>query len=267
MELLQSKVVVVMGGGADGPAAAGEDLAIGNGRAIALQSARNGAAVVVADRDLTSAQATVEEIVTRGGQAIAVQCDVAHEAQCEQVIRSAVDHFGRLDGLVNNVATGGRDRITETSVEYFDTVMKINTSAIFATIKYALPELEKASGGSIVNIGSVSAIRSTTGIDITYETSKSALLGLTRKVAVEGGAANVRANLILPGTINSTVLRSIFGPTPPEHLSRGIPLQRLGTPWEIARVTTFLLSDEASYVTGTHIAVDGGSSLVIPDFT
>lgn len=258
MGRLDEKVALVVGGGSEGPPASGEELAIGNGRAAAITLAREGAAVVVADRVLEAAQETAAAIVAEGGRAEAVACDVVHEEQCRAAVAASVRAFGRLQLLVNNVGIADLGGPGETAVDDFDRVQAVNVRGHFLTIKHALPELEKAGGGAIVTVSSLNALR--VGAGISYETSKAALLGLTRHVAASAASRGVRANVVIPGVIDSTMLRRFAPPELIDGFAAKIPLGRVGTPWEVARAIAFLLSDDAAYITATELIVDGGMS-------
>lgn len=258
MPRLEGKVALVVGGGSEGPAAAGEELAIGNGRAAAIQIGREGAAVVVADRTLAAAEETAAAIRAEGGRAEAVACDVAEEEQCRAAVAAAVRAYGRLQLLVDNVGIADLGPVADTSAEEFDRVQAVNVRGHFLAIKHALPALEKSGGGAIVTVSSINALR--VGAGVGYETSKAALLGLTRNVAVSSAARGVRANTVLPGVIDSTMLRRFAPPELIAGFAAKVPLGRVGTPWDVARAIVFLLSDDAAYVTGTELIVDGGLS-------
>lgn len=257
MARLKGKVALVMGGGSDGPPARGEQLAIGNGRAAAMQCAREGAAVVVADRRLAAADDTAKAIREEGHRAEAVACDVSNGDQCKLAVATAVQKFGALHLLVNNVGIADMGPAMDASEDEFARVMLVNVRGQFLAIKHALPEMKRAGGGAIVNVSSLNALISGGGAGVAYETSKAALLGLTRNVAVSAAAINVRVNTVLPGIIDSTMLRRYVGDQPVDFSAR-IPCRRLGSPWEVAKAIVFLLSEDASYITGTELVVDGG---------
>lgn len=257
MRRLEGKAVLVVGGGADGPPAKGETLAIGNGRATAIQCAREGASVMVADRNFASATQTAEAIAKEGGRAAAVICDLMDEALCIGAVQTTIDRFGALHGLVNSAAITDMTDVIGTSLEEFDRVMQVNVSGFFVTTKAAMPAIAGAGGGAIVNVSSLAALRSGAGSGVAYDTSKASLLALTRNSALTGAPLKVRVNAVLPGIINSTILRRYVGDREIDFGSR-IPMRRTGTPWEIAKVIVFLLSDSAAFITGTDLVVDGG---------
>jgi NAD(P)-dependent dehydrogenase (short-subunit alcohol dehydrogenase family) len=259
MSRLNGKVALVMGGGSDGPPAPGEKLAIGNGRAIAIECAREGAAVMVADRNFSAAEDTAQAIRAQGHRAKAVACDLLIAANCENAVRETVTAFGAVHLLVNNAAITDFTSVVDTPDEEFEQVMRVNVRGYFLAIKYAVPEMARHGGGAVVNISSLAALRSGAGSGIAYDTSKAALLGLTRNAAVTAAAQKVRVNTVLPGIINSTILRRYLGDREIDFAAR-IPAGRMGTPWEIAKAVVFLLSDDASYITGTELLVDGGAA-------
>lgn len=254
MGRLEGRVALVVGGGSDGPPAPGEELAIGNGRAAAISVGREGAAVAVADRSLDSAEETAGQIRAEGGKAVAIACDVLDEAQCEAAVAAAVAEFGGLQLVVNNVGIADLGGVTQTSVEEFDQILAVNVRGHFLALRHAVPELAKA-GGAIATISSLNALVS--GAGIAYETSKAALLGMSRQVAVTCAPQGIRANVVIPGVIDSTMLRRFVGDQEFDFVS-GIPRGRMGTPWDVAKATVFLLSDDADFITGTQLVVDGG---------
>lgn len=259
MGRLSGKAVLVAGGGAEGPRGPGERIAIGNGRAAAIACAREGAQVMVADRRFDAAEETVAEIRSEGNEAAAVACDVTDSDQCRDAVAATVKAFSGLDLLVNNVGVGDFGDVLDTPADAFDQLMRVNVRGQFLVIKHAQPEIAKRGGGAVVNVSSLNAYRSG-GAGVGYEASKAAVLGLTRNVSMTAAALNVRVNTVVPGVIDSALLRRQLGDQELDLSSR-IPLRRLGTPWEVASVVVFLLSDDASYVTGTEVLVDGGISV------
>ncbi|HXR25993.1 MAG TPA: SDR family NAD(P)-dependent oxidoreductase [Candidatus Binataceae bacterium] len=255
MGRLDGKVALIIGGGANGPPNPGEPLSIGNGRATAILCAREGAAVMVADRDHALAHETAAAIRAEGGSADSVAGDVSKEDDCRHLVEEAVRRFKAVHLLVNNVGIAiGRTLLNTTTAE-FDTMYEVNLRSQFLTMRFAVPEIIKAGGGAIVNVSSVAAILAGSGI--AYEATKAALLGLSRSVAVRHARDGIRCNTILPGLINSSMVRREIGDREARVAPR-IPLGRQGTPWEIAKAVVFLLSDDASYITGTTLIVDGG---------
>jgi NAD(P)-dependent dehydrogenase (short-subunit alcohol dehydrogenase family) len=254
---LSDKVALILGGGADGPPREGEKISIGNGRATAILCAREGAKVVVADRSLALAKETADFIHGESGIAEAVETDVAREDHCRAAVEAAVSFFGALHLLVNNVGIAIGGPLTETSTEQFERMFQVNLRSHFLTMRYAVPEIAKAGGGAIVNVSSLAALRSNRLIS--YEATKAAILGLSRSAAASHARDKIRVNTVLPGLINSSMVRRLVGDREALVAPR-IPMRRQGTPWEVAKAIVFLLSDDASYITGTELIVDGGLS-------
>jgi len=254
------KIALVMGGGQT----PGED--VGNGRATAIVLAREGATVVVADRSLTSAEETVEMFRQDGGKGQAVECDATSEASVRAAIAEVLARYGRLDILHNNVGAGkllpGDCPATEIEEEALDRSWAINFKSAWLGCKHAMPALRE-SRGSIVNISS-SAVYHTYSL-IGYKATKHAVVGLTEHLAAENAGYGVRVNAILPGSMNTAMVISPEverGRNRQEVIAeraRRIPLAgRVGTGWDIAYAALFLHSDEASFITGISLLVDGG---------
>jgi NAD(P)-dependent dehydrogenase (short-subunit alcohol dehydrogenase family) len=253
MRRLEGKVLLVSGGGADGPPKAGETVAMGNGRATAILAAREGAVVMVTDRSLEAATQTVELIRAEGGRAKQFAADVRDEESCRGAVAAAVKAFGGMHLLVNVVGIATGHSVGSPTVE-FDTTMDVNVRGHLFMMRYAIPEMSKAGGGSIVNISSVSAVR---GGGVSYATSKAALSGLSRAVALAHARNGIRVNTVLPGAIDSAMVRRLAGEREAQ-VAPHIPMGRQGTPWEVAKAVVFLLSDDASYITAVDLLVDGG---------
>ena len=255
---LAGKVALISGGGA-------ADDGIGNGRAAAILLARAGTKVMVADRELRLAQRTVEMIVAEGGTAVARGCDVTREADCKALVEACIDGFGRLDLLDNNVGIGSRGSVVEEKPEEYRRVMQINVESMFLLSKYAIPAMIKtAQGGAIVNISSISALRPR-GLT-TYTTSKAAVIGLTRAMAVDHGADNIRVNCICPGPMYTPMVyaRGMSEAARAQRAKASV-LKLEGTGWDVGHAVKFLLSHFARYITGQVLVVDGGVTLQAPE--
>ncbi|HEY2068305.1 MAG TPA: SDR family NAD(P)-dependent oxidoreductase [Rhizomicrobium sp.] len=253
---LAGRRVLVLGGG---QMDIGEDdTPVGNGRAIALLFAREGATVAVADRDGPSAETTVAMIAREGGQAVAITADATKEADITAMIDKAVSDMGGLiDGLVLNVGIGaGGAWLDGTTAESWDKVFAVNLRSHMLTVKHALPKMADAS--SIVFIASIAGLTAGSRLPA-YDASKAGLLGLSRHVAFEGARRAIRANVIAPGLMDTSIGR-LASRGRPNRATTPVPLGRQGTGWETAYAALFLISDESAYVTAQVLAVDGGLS-------
>jgi NAD(P)-dependent dehydrogenase (short-subunit alcohol dehydrogenase family) len=229
---------------------------MGNGRAIAVLAAREGADVACVDRDGPAAEETARLVIAEGAAAPVVVGDVTDEEACARIIDESIDALGAIDGLVCNVGIGEGRGLADTSVAQWDLVHAVNVRAHFLLCRAALPRMTE--GGAIVFISSVAGLRPGTRMPA-YDTTKAALAGLCRHVAFEGSRQGVRANIVAPGLIDTPLGRRATAGRP----GRGrtpVPLGRQGSAAEIAAPVVFLLSDDAGYITGQLLAVDGGLS-------
>ena len=255
---LAGKVALISGGGAAGDG-------IGNGRAAAILLARAGAKVLVADRDLKLAERTVEMIAAEGGTAAAHGGDVTSENDCKALVEAALDRWGRLDFLDNNVGIGSRGSVVDETPEQYRRVMQVNVETMFLLSKHAIPAMIKtAKGGAIVNISSISALRPR-GLT-SYTTSKAAIIGLTRAMAVDHGRDNIRVNCICPGPIYTPMVyaRGMSEQARAQRAKASV-LRVEGTGWDIGHAVKFLLGNFARYITGQVLVVDGGVTLQAPE--
>jgi NAD(P)-dependent dehydrogenase (short-subunit alcohol dehydrogenase family) len=242
---------------------------IGNGRAMALTFAREGAEVMCVDRFIESAQETVDMVVNEGGRAAAFRADVTNWNECAAIAAEGRARMGRIDILVNNVGTGRGDQPPHAiEEENWDRIMDINLKSMTATIRHVLPIMREQKSGAIVNISSLAAIAG--HHMVTYEVSKMAVNRLTSVVALNGAKYNVRCNVIMPGLMDTPM--AIGGISQargvdPEKLraerSARVPMGHMGTGWDTANAALFLCSDEARFITGVALPVDGGMSVQI----
>jgi NAD(P)-dependent dehydrogenase (short-subunit alcohol dehydrogenase family) len=240
---LADKVAVVTGAGS------------GIGRESALLFAREGARVVVAD----VLQREGEEVAKGIDGARFMKLDVTSESDWQAVVTAAEREFGKLDILVNNAGISGTYQPDLTSTEAWDKVMDINAKGVFLGMKHAIPALKRAGGGAIVNISSISGFTGQQGVHMAYNASKGAVRIMTKTVAVQHAADNIRANSVHPGFMPA--MRTSVGSANPEwraKVLKAVPMKREGRVEEVAHAVLFLASDEASYITGTELVVDGG---------
>lgn len=256
---LEGMVAIVTGAGTQLPG-------IGIGCAISRVLARDGASVLVVDRDAANGEATLRMIEEEGGRGTVCVADVAQEGDCEAMVQAAVDTYGGLDVLVNNAGISKHVTVTDTPLELFEEIMGVNLRGPFMACKYAVPQLIARGGGSIVNIGSVVAIRDAGSSHPAYAASKGGVLGLTVDLAGEYGRHNVRVNAVLPGMIQSPIQASI-GSASPEIQKRMNMLGRMGNVWDVAHAVGFLCTPEAAYITGHVLPVDGGATQAMPAST
>jgi NAD(P)-dependent dehydrogenase (short-subunit alcohol dehydrogenase family) len=232
-----------------------------NEAAIALECAREGASIAIAAKNRDAAEALARLVEEQGGKAHAVVLETLRLEDFERAVASAVATFGKVDLLINLIGAVDQSNVLDLSVDAFDKGLHENVEAQFLGIKAVLPQMIKAGGGGIVNISSVSAIRCG-GAGIGYETGKAALLAMTRNVAVSAAPMNVRINSILPGVFDSAAFRAAAGDRA-EAFGARVPMHRLGSPQEFAKAIVFFLSDDASYITGATLVVDGGLSIPV----
>src|SRR5438477_7228335 len=252
---LKGKVAIVAGGGASGAV-------IGNGQATAILFAREGAKVLVADAVQERGQATVDMIAKEGGTASALRVDVSKAADCKAMVQAALERYGRLDILDNNVGISVRADVLEVKEEDWDRVMAVNVKSIMLTAKHAIPHMVKAGGGSIINISSIAGVRANQSTP--YSTSKAAVIGLTRSMAGDHGRQGVRVNCILPGLIYGPMVAGRMDAALRETRKNAAPLGTEGNGWEIGRSAVVLASDEARWITGVALPVDAGFLVMSP---
>jgi NAD(P)-dependent dehydrogenase (short-subunit alcohol dehydrogenase family) len=247
MQLLQDKVAVVTGGGS------------GIGEATACLFGTEGARVVVADIRLDAAQAIAQTITAAGGIALAVRADVTQAREVEALMHTAVHTYGGLDILFNNAGIGLQGNVIELSEADWDRVMDLNLKGVFLGCKYGIPAMIVRGGGSIINTASIMGLVGGS-LSAVYPATKGAVVILTKNAALDYARHNIRVNCVCPGHIETPLLRRLFDHQPErrEELVQQYPMGRLGQAHEVAQCVLFLASDEASFVTGSALVVDGG---------
>ena len=245
MGRLDGKVAIISGG------------ARGQGEVEAKLFAQEGAKVVFGDILDDEGRQVEAAIRQAGGEATYVHLDVTQEADWQEAVQTAVSAYGKLDILVNNAGILRRDGIEETTKELWDTILAVNATGVFLGTKYAIPEMRKAGGGSIVNISSISGMIALGGP--AYNASKGAVRVFTKVTAVHHADDNIRCNSVHPGPVRTPMTESTY--SDPDMLAQrlqSMPLGRIGTSEDIAYGVLYLASDEAAYVTGSELVIDGG---------
>lgn len=240
---------------------------IGNGRAIALLFARAGAKVLLVDICLNSARETQEMIAKEGGDAFALAADVSKSDDCRRIAAECSERYGRIDILINNVGTGGEELgPVQLKEENWDRIYNVNVKSMYLTCKHVIPHMERQQGGCIINISSIASVCASPML--AYKTSKSAVNSLTHSIAITYAPKGIRVNCIMPGYMNT--------PMAIEGISRLLGIQKediikqrnsriplaggMGSGWDTAYAALFLASDEAKFITGALLPVDGGQS-------
>jgi len=256
---LKQKVVIVTGAGSIGPG-------WGNGKATAVLFAREGAKVFAVDINLAAAEETKAIIDQEGGECTVHQADVSKSDEVKDMVERCFQVYGRIDILQNNVGiveVGGPVDISE---ENWDKLINTNLKSMFLTCKYCIPYMEKQGGGAIVNISSIASIRYTGYPSISYNASKGGVNQLTQNIAIQYAEKGIRANCILPGLMNTPqivkYLKNAYGDRGVEDMITKrdsiCPMKKMGDAWDVAYAALFLASDEAKYITGAQLIVDGG---------
>ena len=259
---LKNKVALVTGAGS-------MHGGLGNGKATAISFAREGARVCVVDIDQHAAFETKALIEAAGGTAIALKGDVSDEASMQDVVAASIAAFGHIDILHNNVGILKAGGAVETTLEDWDQLVHINMKAVFLPTKAVLPHFIERKSGCVINVSSIAGQRYLGTPYIAYNATKGSIISFTRNLAAEQAPNGIRANTILPGFIDTPMAKNaaIQKADDPQKIdwdaldrqrAKRIPLGRVGTPWDVANAAVFLASDEASYITGTEIIVDGG---------
>lgn len=246
--LLEGKVALITGAGG------------GIGRASAIIMAREGASVMIADRDADGVSETAELIRSAGGKVAHATCDVTSEEAVAALVDQTVEHFGALHCAHNNAGVeGDTGRTVDMTEENFDFTYSVNLKGVFFCMKAEIQHMLKHGGGAIVNTASIAGIEGARHLPA-YVASKHACLGLTRTTALEYAAKNIRVNAVCPGPIRTRMMDSIMADNPQMEapMLKAIPMRRIGEPEEIGEAATWLCSDRSSFVTGHGLVLDGG---------
>ncbi|HQV76034.1 MAG TPA: SDR family oxidoreductase [Flavobacteriales bacterium] len=244
--MLKNKIALITGAGS------------GIGEATTLLFARNGASVMLADMDMEGAERVLAEVKKNGGQGAMVKADVSDPKECEHMVAETVKHFGRLDIAVNNAGIGGpQAMIGEYPIDGWDKVISINLSGVFYGMRYQIPAMLKNKSGAIVNMAS---ILGKVGFPSSgaYVAAKHGVVGLTETAALEYATQGIRVNTVGPGFIKTPLLDTNLNKEQLEGIAAMHPMKRLGTAEEVAELVLWLVSDKASFVTGSYYNVDGG---------
>ena len=265
---LKDRVAIVIGAGQ----APGQSTAIGNGRATSMTFAREGGKVLAVDRRLDSAQETADIITKAGGEAFAVAADVTSEDSVKAAVKACMDRWGRIDILHNNVGIsveGGDAPITEITTEAFDRIVSVNLRGMIYSCKHVIPVMRQQESGVIINISSMASLEDYPWVS--YKTTKAAINAMTQQIAIQNAKYGIRCVAILPGLMDTPMAvdrrAEAWGKSREDVVKERnakVPLRnRMGTAWDVANAALFLASDEAQFITGVILPVDGGRSVKV----
>ena len=259
---LQNRIAIVTGAGSVGPG-------WGNGRATCVRFAEEGAKIFAIDRDPDKTAETVERVTAVGGEIVTYQCDVTSNESVAAMVKACVDRFGRIDVLVNNVGGSAHGGPVDMPEEVWDAQVDYNLKSVFLTCKHVLPILERQKSGAIVNVASTSGIRFTGAFQVGYAATKAGVIQLSRVVAVQYAAKGIRVNTVVPGQLHTPMVEARLARQRAggdvkallEQRQKRIPIGFMGDGRDTANAALFLASDEARFITGTEIVVDGGMTV------
>jgi len=259
---LQNRIAIVTGAGSVGPG-------WGNGRATCVRFAEEGAKIFAIDRDPDKTAETVERVTAVGGEIVTYQCDVTSNESVAAMVKACVDLFGRIDVLVNNVGGSAHGGPVDMPEEVWDAQVDYNLKSVFLTCKHVLPIMERQKSGAIVNVASTSGIRFTGAFQVGYAATKAGVIQLSRVVAVQYAAKGIRVNTVVPGQLHTPMVEARLARQRAggdvkallEQRQKRIPIGFMGDGRDTANAALFLASDEARFVTGTEIVVDGGMTV------
>jgi NAD(P)-dependent dehydrogenase (short-subunit alcohol dehydrogenase family) len=259
---LQDKIAIVTGAGSVGPG-------WGNGRATAVRFAEEGAKIFAVDRNLDATRETVERVRTAGGEIDVHACDITDNASVGAMAEACLARYGRIDVLVNNVGGSAHGGPVEMSEDVWDAQVDFNLKSVFLTLKHVLPVMERQKSGSIVNLASTSGIRFTGAFQVGYAATKAGVIQMSRVVAVQYASKGIRVNTVVPGQLHTPMVEARLakqraggdvGALLAQRQKR-IPIGFMGDGRDTAKAALFLASDEARFITGTELVVDGGMSV------
>lgn len=260
---LNGKVCLLMGGGSSSPEGGPS-----NGQAVALTFAREGAKLAVVDMHLDASEATVRQIVAAEGAAFALRADVSRHADVRDAVAETLRRYGRIDILYNNVGIEYRGGVVETPEAEWDRVHEVNLKSVFLACKEVVPPMMRQGGGVILNVSSTASLRWGPTEYIAYHSSKAGLNHMSRVMARQYAAHGIRCNVILPGMMDTPHIRTLYRDKSPEEFAAILaernarcPMGRQGSCWDVANAALFLASDEAAYVSGVLLPVDGALSV------
>ena len=259
---LEGKVTLIMGAGSVGPG-------WGNGRAIAVRFAEEGSKIFGVDRDLARMEETIERVRAVGGEIETGFCDVTQSQRIADVVKACVERYGRIDVLVNNVGGSAAGGPVEMSEEVFDSQVDHNLKSVFLSCKYVLPIMEAQGSGAIINMASTSGTRWTGSAQVAYAATKAGVIQMSKVIAIQYAKKNIRVNTVVPGQLHTPMVEvRLAGQRTGGDVSKlleqrqaRIPLPFMGDGRDTANAALYLASDEARFVTGTEIVVDGGMSV------
>ncbi len=254
------KVAIVTGAGSVGEG-------IGNGKAAAIVFAREGARVMLVDLNLDAAEVTKSAIEGEGGECFTFKADVSNSSDCKKIADACVEKYGRIDILHNNVGIEIAGGLEETTEEDWDKTLRVNLKSVFLMCKHVMPYMEAQGSGAIVSISSINAIRTLPALSLAYGVSKAGIISLTREIAVEYAPKGIRVNAILPGMMATPFvtasLTEAYGGDVGDMMDQRdafCPTGKQGEGWDVAQLALFLASDDAKYITGAAVVVDGAQT-------
>ena len=255
---LEGKVAIVTGAGSSGPG-------VGTGKATSILFAREGAKVLLVDREVAAAEETLAEIEAEGGTASVFRADVTKADDCAALADAAVERYGALHVLFNNVGISGPGSPTTVEEEVWDRVLDVNLKSMMLTIKYVAPKMIESGGGSIINVSSIVGLRAGSGAaSIPYAASKGGIIGMSASMAVHLGRDNIRVNCLAPGHLYTPMVAGRMSEEMRDLRRRAGPLGTEGNAWDIAWANVFLASDESRWISGVTLPIDAGLLAATP---